>query len=1042
MQKAIFAYIYMSLFDTQYKTNPTIFSRKKIAAAAQVYRIDTIVGIEEKKQKLAGWINGIKDGTITSQKAEALCNDFLNLFFGELLDYDYKQGEEQTNLEKQLKNQSDGKKSDGALGYFNAKTSEKLVRAVIEIKDGQTDLDKPQNRKNDHRTPVQQAFDYASDAGGTCNWVIVSNFVEIRLYNYRDRGKYELFYITEFLDNEIELQRFYYLMYKTQLISKFSSSSIDRAYEQRQAEQLNISNKFYGQYKQLRLDILANFRSLNPEKEPLWLLEKTQKLLDRVIFVCFCEDTVPELIPGDTIKKMLDTWRNNTLQNHKTLLWQLSIGLFHSMDKGNDVAEIQPFNGGLFATDAELDALKIDSHTLVKVLDLHKWDFESELNVNILGHIFEQSISDLEDLQAQLSNNEIISEKVRKKDGVFYTPEYITKYMIEETIGTWLDERKKELNFDQLTAISLDEYIELSEIKKASAKKKKELNEKFRPYRDFWLAYKSKLDSVTILDPACGSGAFLIQVFDYLFTQQKIVGKEIERLFPEIKTDWWEVQRQILMNNLYGVDLNFESVEITKLSLWIKTANKTKPLSFIDNTIKCGNSLIDDLEIAGKKAFDWKKEFPQIFEKGGFDIVVGNPPYGGKLSIEQQKYILDFYLLGTSETASVFIKRAFEISNNKGAICFIIPKAFTFASNYISTRSFVFENIIKIADCGKVWSEVKLEQVIVEFNKTKIIDFYKSTKRVGTEFEIKSYVDKSALNTFGLFLNSVDKSEIKVAEKLASNSVFLNSEICTNSRGAMLQKHLKKSGKYKVIGGINIHRYGLNGIKGFLDSNSVDKKAIILNNSVLVQNIISHVKNPSEHILITAFLPKNLDLLLLDTMNQLAFVPEYSNKYVWIILNSKLINWYVFSFIYGKAIRTMHFDSGVTKRIPIKKLSKESQLPFIQKADEMLLLNAQFQKEKDVFFKTFTQSFPVSKIKNKLENWHESSFLAFQTELKKVKIEIPIKERSQWIELFEQTQVKIKSILNEISKTDAEINAMVYKLYDLSEVEIKVVEGK
>ena len=89
----------------------------------------------------------------------------------------------------------------------------------------------------------------------------------------------------------------------------------------------------------------------------------------------------------------------------------------------------------------------------------------------------------------------------------------------------------------------------------------------------------------------------------------------------------FETDKIILENNLYGVDINDESVEIAKLSLWLRTAQKGRELSDLSDNIKCGNSLIDDPKVAGDKAFDWKVEFKEIMDNGGFDVVLGNPPY-------------------------------------------------------------------------------------------------------------------------------------------------------------------------------------------------------------------------------------------------------------------------------------------------------------------------------------------------------------------------------------------------------------------------------
>ncbi|MFH0702630.1 MAG: N-6 DNA methylase [bacterium] len=181
----------------------------------------------------------------------------------------------------------------------------------------------------------------------------------------------------------------------------------------------------------------------------------------------------------------------------------------------------------------------------------------------------------MEKLKAEIDGIQQEKKKSkRKKDGIYYTPEYITRYIVEQTVGKYLEENP------------------------------------------------DKLETIKILDPACGSGAFLNQAHNFLREQYKIRNEE---KLATVKVDKnfnifehynpAEINRAILLNNLYGVDLNEESTEITKLSLWLKTAKKTEPLQNLDNNIKCGNSLIDDPEIAGGKAFNWYKEFPDIFRK-------------------------------------------------------------------------------------------------------------------------------------------------------------------------------------------------------------------------------------------------------------------------------------------------------------------------------------------------------------------------------------------------------------------------------------------
>jgi type II restriction/modification system DNA methylase subunit YeeA len=140
---------------------------------------------------------------------------------------------------------------------------------------------------------------------------------------------------------------------------------------------------------------------------------------------------------------------------------------------------------------------------------------------------------------------------------------------------------------------------------------------KHKNEQDAYRAYQHILQNVKVLDPACGSGAFLVKVFDYLYAENIRVGKIVQSLFDDET-----IYKSILQNNIYGVDLNPESVEITKLSLWLKSAQKDKKLNNLDANIKCGNSLIDDPAVAGYRAFNWNKEFADIMHSGGFDVIV------------------------------------------------------------------------------------------------------------------------------------------------------------------------------------------------------------------------------------------------------------------------------------------------------------------------------------------------------------------------------------------------------------------------------------
>ena len=129
-----------------------------------------------------------------------------------------------------------------------------------------------------------------------------------------------------------------------------------------------------------------------------------------------------------------------------------------------------------------------------------------------------------------------------------------------------------------------------------------------------------------------------------------------------------------------------------------------------------------------------------------------------------------------------------------------------------------------------------------------------------------------------------------------------------------------------------------------------DEKCVIKINSILVQNIVAHIENPVDHIKITACIPEIMNFAIVDTINQIIFNKDTTNKAFWCLLNSNLINWYSYRFIFGKAIRTMHFDNAVTKRIPIpNNFDLLQQQPFIKKADLMLSLNSELQEESQKF---------------------------------------------------------------------------------------------
>jgi len=484
---------------------------------------------------------------IRDSKEEQYQEGFLRELFVAILGYTINPNPN-FDLTTELKNEKGAKKADGAI------LKDKKALAVIELKGTKT---------KDLESIRQQAFDYKANHSA-CVYVITSNFEKLRFYinNAVDFEEFNLFTL-----NRTQFNLLFYADYSVFKRELF-----------RDLVKKNIKNVVF----RSELEKADNDRATKNIK--LSLFKKSQKLIDRFLFIFFAEDK--GLLPPNSTLQILNKWKADWDFGDERPLYELFKQYFKFLDIGRQGtqsrAEIFAYNGGLFKPDAILNSLLIDSELLYKhTKKLSDYDFESQVGVNILGHIFENSLNEIESVNAEIEGQEFDKQKTkRKKDGVF-------------------EEKKQTLGIDE------SDFTKNRKGRKAETLKK--LKNKLTTYRE-WLL------QLTIVDPACGSGAFLNQALDFLIKEHTYVD-ELETALLGGGFVFKNIENTILENNIFGVDLNEESVEIAKLSLWLRTAQPRRKLNSLNNNIKCGNSLIDDIKVAGDKAFNWQKEFPDIFKE-------------------------------------------------------------------------------------------------------------------------------------------------------------------------------------------------------------------------------------------------------------------------------------------------------------------------------------------------------------------------------------------------------------------------------------------
>jgi type I restriction-modification system DNA methylase subunit len=505
------------------------------------------------------------------------------------------------------------------------------------------------------------------------DWCILSNFKETRLY-YAHTIRPEDGLVFKFTcDHYLDALAFQ----KLWLLSKESvlSGKLDTLEKRRTRSEIDkeILNDLFDSRKLLVNTIEKN----NPKLSRELIKESVQKILDRILVIRVAEDR--GVIGADSLWRELESWQNRGLP---TPFMRSLKSLFRDFD--------EIYNSKLFEPH-QCEDLIIDNNVLERVLSaLYKYNFDL-ISADILGAIYEDYIGHILG-ETEKGKVEIVESRAeRKRGGIYYTPTYIVDYIVKNTLG----ERLKTCKTPE----------EVSKIK--------------------------------VLDPACGSGSFLIKAFDVLKQwyddyNQIVLSRQnrntLEAHFEVVQN----VEMKILEENLFGVDLDPQAAEITAVNLMLKALKKGEKLpKILGVNVRIGNSLLSGSEpelkslssemLKSLRTFDWKSEFTGIFANGGFDVVFGNPPYFKirkdspiKMS-EDHKEIQ----MGMMNVAAVFLNKAFKLTRTGGYVGMIVPKQLSYTETWGKIRSRILErtDIEKVVDCRRAFEEVLLEQIIVVFQK-------------------------------------------------------------------------------------------------------------------------------------------------------------------------------------------------------------------------------------------------------------------------------------------------------------------------------------
>ena len=737
-------------------------------------------------------------------------------------------------------------------------------------------------RYSNGKTFVEQAICYAWHL--RIEWAILTNFREFRLYNVLAADDKLVF--------SISVHDMIKDVHKLKLLSKKSISD-DKL------ESLAIKKTRKDVNQELYLNLYDIYQSLYNElitkiNDNETVKHYVQILLNRFLVIRFAEDK--NIIGKDVLLAEFNNVTNAKLQSKFIKRLRLIF---------RDFSDI--YNTSLFSK-SDVDNLEISNDVLESIIKiLYKYNFDL-IDSDILGSIYEDYLTRLQIEQSNDNNEQLIDvseDRVRsdrKEKGIYYTPQYLVHHVLLKSLSRKLDACETP-----------------DDVKK-----------------------------IKIMDPACGSGSFLIRAFDIIKRwYDEYYEKAESREITSYRTE--DANEQILEHNLFGVDFDLQAVEIASVNLMLKALSENKKLKSIKNhNIIWGNSLLDgsegDLRMDKKKCLDWNKKFKSIMDGGGFDIVVGNPPYfklkTHHLDLNSSRYCKTPERK-LSNVAALFLNLGIKILKEGGTLGLVMPKILTYGPGWKSIRNEILKNtrIIDIVNCEEAFKGVKLEQVLITLDKLTPEDDSKYTiENIVNEAinESSSEVLQTDARDNELIYIESDPVSYEIRNIINKNSTtFGEIKNVTISSGHADLISFQKGNKTRkmtmsVLKGNDIARYCTYESE-FMDPDIIknhkktsDKFKDYIEPHIVMQRIISATGDPTVIVPMAAYTENAFSH---NTVTNIFLKDRSTNEMNFYIglLNSRPIAFYMHKFIYCNAIRSMDLYAGYLSRLPV---------PDIKEADK------------------------------------------------------------------------------------------------------------